>query len=91
MQNMPDLKPFKSPVEFAAGFHGEEKMWRSLVAYAAKDSIQVGQIPGRNKEILKTRIKALLARLIWRSDGYFQVSNQKDPVVLKAIEEINKP
>ena len=91
MQNMDELKQFKSPAEFASGFHNEEKLWRNLVAFAAKDSIQIGQVSAKDKETMQTRIKALLARLIWRSDGYFQVSNLKDHVVQRAIEEIDKP
>ena len=91
MQNMDELKQFKSPAEFASGFHNEEKLWRNLVAFAAKDSIQIGQVSAKDKETMQTRIKALLARLIWRNDGYFQVSNLKDHVVQRAIEEIDKP
>jgi carboxyl-terminal processing protease len=39
------------------------------------------------------RVKALLARLIWRTEGYYYVMNQVDPVMKKAVEllESNNP
>jgi hypothetical protein len=34
-------------------------------------------------------VKALLARLLWRTQGYFFIMNQKDPVLKKAMELLN--
>jgi len=84
------LKNYKTPAEFVNGFHDENNLWSNIVRYAAKDSINISNSSARDKDLLLFRIKALLARLIWRSDGYFEVSNDHDIVIRKALEEINK-
>jgi len=89
IHHIANFKQFADPGSFNTGFHDEEKVWKNLVDYAAKDSINIHSISPADKQILETRIKALFARLIWRTEGYFEISNANDPVVRKALEEIN--
>jgi carboxyl-terminal processing protease len=63
-------------------------MWDELVRYAARDSINLSGISDREKEALRLRLKALLARYRWRNTGFYQVLNSADAVVQKAIETI---
>jgi carboxyl-terminal processing protease len=86
VQHMTSFKQFKDPSSFAAGFHEDQKIWDNLVSYAAKDSINMHHISPADKAILQDRIKALFARLIWRTEGYYEISNGSDPVVKKAME-----
>ena len=86
--NAAALKKFKNPIDFASGFQDDEAMWNSLVRYAAKDTINIRSIPPKDKEILQNRLKALLARLIWRSEGFFVINNERDIVVKKAVEQM---
>jgi carboxyl-terminal processing protease len=90
IRHLADLKKFSNAAGFADGFHNEENLWANMVLYAEKDSINIRQVPPRDKAVLENRMKALLARLMWRSDGYFQIINREDNVVNKALEEINK-
>jgi len=90
IQHLTVFQPFKTPAEFVAGYHGDDQLWNSLVAYAAKDTINLNSIPARDKEVLQHRLKALMARQIWRTEGYYQVSNAYDPVISKALEVIKK-
>lgn len=90
MQHVQDLRQFKNPAAFASGFRDDGKLWSSLVSYAAKDTVSLSSVTSRDKEIVQNRIKALLARLIWRSEGYFEISNANDPVVSRALEEMKK-
>ncbi len=90
IHHMADLKKFRDPQAFANGFREEENLWRSMVGYAEKDSIDIRTTPPKDKFILQNRMKALLARLIWRSNGYYQVTNREDIVVNRALREINK-
>ena len=53
-------------------------------------TINLRQIPARDKQILQHRIKALIARQIWRTEGYYEVSNTYDSAVAKALEVIKK-
>jgi carboxyl-terminal processing protease len=89
MQHAANFHQFKNAAAFANGFHDEEKVWSSLVSYAAKDTINIQTISPRDKSILQNRIKALFARLIWRTEGYYEISNTSDPVVKKALEEMD--
>jgi carboxyl-terminal processing protease len=88
IQHRAAFNAFKRPSDFIAGFHDDEKLWSSLTAYAARDTINIRTLPAKDKEILQHRIKALLARQIWRTEGYYEVSNAYDPVVSKALEVV---
>lgn len=90
-QHLSTFQSFKDPADFVAGFHDDDKVWSSLAAYTAKDTINISAIPKRDKEILQHRIKAMLARQIWRTQGYFEVSNAYDPAVNKALEVLAAP
>jgi carboxyl-terminal processing protease len=90
VEHMESFREFRNPEQFVNGFRDENKLWTNLVAYAAKDSIRLASLPEKDKAILQHRIKALLARLRWRTEGYFEISNASDPVVKRALEEINE-
>ena len=75
----------KSPEELNSQFIPAEKEWAGLVAFALKDSISLGQIKATDKNTLLQRIKNLMARQIWRGEGYFESANRNDSMVLKAI------
>ena len=55
-----------------------------------KDSINLKNIPEKDKKSLQDQIKAYLARLKWRTQGFYQVYNNYDPMVLKAREVLTK-
>ena len=38
--------------------------------------------------IIRTRLKALLARTLWQTEAFYRVFNTNDDAVLKAIESI---
>ncbi|MBN8853967.1 MAG: carboxyl-terminal protease [Sphingobacteriales bacterium 50-39] len=90
IQHLPVFQSFKTPAEFVAGYHGDDQLWNNLVAYAAKDTINLNTVPARDKEVLLHRLKALMARQIWRAEGYYEVNNAYDPVFKKALEVIKK-
>ena len=39
-------------------------------------------------KIIRTRLKALLARTLWQTEAFYRVFNANDDAVLKAIESI---
>jgi carboxyl-terminal processing protease len=79
---------YKSPADFAARYQNSVDVWNQLVNEAFKDSIRLQNIPETDKGKIQSQIKAYLARLKWRTQGFYQVSNSFDPVVGKAIEVI---
>ena len=88
-----ELKHFHSPADFYAGFQKNDEVWNDLIKDARKDSIDLRGVSASDREQVEIRAKALIARLIWRTQGYFYVMNQKDLVVKKAMEllESNSP
>ena len=87
------MKKFQSPADFYAGFNNDAILWSNLVEYARKDSIDLSGLNSEDRAQVEIRVKALLARMLWRSQGYFYVMNQIDPVLKKAMEllESNSP
>jgi carboxyl-terminal processing protease len=88
IDNKEQFKQYKDPADFAAHYQNSEDAWNQLVAYALKDSIKLKYIPEKDKAILQDQIKAYLARLKWRTQGYYQVYNNYDPEVIKAREAL---
>ncbi|HVM89125.1 MAG TPA: S41 family peptidase [Puia sp.] len=85
IQHLPEFKQFKSASDFASGFSHNDELWKNLVDYASKDTINLKTISEKNKEVLLLRTKALLGRQGWRQEGYFEVANTFDPVIKKAL------
>jgi carboxyl-terminal processing protease len=77
---------YKSPGDFAARYQTSEDVWNRLVNEALKDSIKLNNVPPQDKKNIEDQIKAYLARLKWRTQGYYQVSNSFDPAVQQAVE-----
>lgn len=86
MKNQSWFNNIHSPVELAGKFVPGEKEWQGLVDFAKKDTIQLENIAKTDKTDILKRVQALMARQIWRNEGYFEVSNLADSTVLKAIE-----
>jgi len=86
----PLFQQYKSPADFTARYQNSEDAWNQLVDYALKDSIKLRNIPERDRRNIQDQIKAYLARLRWRTQGYYEVYNHYDPVVRKAVEVIEK-
>lgn len=90
IQNLPEWNKYKTPADFAIRYQNSADAWNRLVDYAQKDSINLKNIPAKDKKEVQDRIKAYLARFRWRTQGYYQVSNRYDATVLKAVGAIQK-
>lgn len=88
IQHLPQFDQYKSPADFSAKFQSEADAWNQLVEYAVKDSINLKKVPELDKRNIEERIKAYLARLKWRTEGFYEVYNTYDPVIQKAKEVI---
>ncbi len=83
-----EISSFSSPTEFSEKFRNTADMWNELLNLAHKDSLDLGDITPEEKSYLQHYIKAQLARFQWRTLGYYEIINQQDPVVEKALEEV---
>ena len=91
ISHLPQFQQFKSPAEFATNYQNTQDAWEELVDYAVKDSIYLENVPAVDKKNIEQRIKAYLARLKWRTQGFYEVFNTFDPIFQKAKETIAKP
>ena len=89
MAHLPQFQQFKTPTEFATKFQNTEDAWKELVTYALRDSIYLQKVPASDRRAIEERIKAFLARLKWRSQGFYEVYNLYDPIFQKAKEVVN--
>ncbi len=89
MQNQQLFDAIRSPQELAGKFVPGEKEWASFVDFAKRDTIPVASLNARDKAEVLRRMQALMARQIWRREGYFEVANRTDSTVLRAIAEFN--
>lgn len=85
IRNRSQFEQYKTPADFASRYQDSEEAWKQLVTYAMKDSINLANIPQKDKKNIQDQIKAYMARLKWRTQGYYQVFNNYDPAVQKAI------
>ena len=88
IRNSGQLDKYKSPEDFSKNFNNIEAVWSELVQYALKDRINLRNIPERDKVNIQNQIKSYLARLKWRTEGYYEVYNKYDPVVMKAVQTL---
>jgi carboxyl-terminal processing protease len=90
IQHLPEWEKYKSPGDFAARYQNSADAWEKLVAFAAKDTVNLKNIPPDDKKEIQDRIKAYLARFKWRTQGFYQVSNSNDKIVKVALAELKK-
>src|SRR4030095_11340672 len=90
MRTLSDFGQYKSATDFAQRFDGVDAAWDQLVDYALKDTIYLKNVSPRDREGIKERLKAYLARYKWRNEGFYEVLNMRDIAFKKAVEEVKK-
>ncbi len=90
ISHLPEFNQYKTPADLASKFQNTADAWDQLVKYAQKDSINLTKVPELDRENIQHRIKAYLARLKWRTQGFYEVYNLYDPIVQKAKETLTK-
>jgi len=90
LRNREALKVFTGPAQFAARFELPESAWTELAEQAKKDSVNLAGVTAAEKTTLLGQLRMAIARQVWRTEGYFEVQNQKDPAVLRSLEMMVK-
>ena len=89
LSNRNQFSIYKSPLDFEKNYTIDEKTWKNLSNYAAKDSVNFTLFGIKEKQALTKQIKLLTARQIWRNEGLFKVSNAQDSLIKKALEVLS--
>jgi len=74
---------YSSATDYAGNFNAEE-LWKGYSTLTS-DSISSAHWSDSDKNFVKLRLKALLARFRWRNTGFYQVINQEDPALKKIL------
>ena len=90
LRNRESIDKYKSAAEFNQQFFVTETIWKTFEDFAKTDSVSISSIPAKDKSFLQLRLKAQLARLKWRSTGYYQVLNTEDDIFRKGLEVVSK-
>jgi carboxyl-terminal processing protease len=86
VSNINTFKSYKDPVSFSNQYSFGETHWSHLKTFAAKDSISLDAVSAKDKAETLERMEVMMARQIWRNEGYYQVNNQTDKAIKKALE-----
>jgi carboxyl-terminal processing protease len=89
MQHKQEFEKYKTTADLVANFKAGENEWNALKTFAGKDSINLSIAGAKDKAYIMKRIPALVARQMWRYEGYYEVMNQSDDFVQKALQMLN--
>ncbi len=85
LNNRSEIDKYSSVSDYINRFKDED-IWNRFVSYATRDSVRLDTISVKQKETLQRRLEAYLSRFRWRNTGFYQVLNNEDAVVTKAME-----
>ncbi|HRP33840.1 MAG TPA: S41 family peptidase [Agriterribacter sp.] len=84
------FKKFTTPSQFEKDFNINKPIWDAFFTFASQDSVSVNALPDADKLYIERRLKSMFARQQWRNEGFFEVNNVNDPMVMKALEILEK-
>jgi len=86
LRNEKQFQQYSSPKKFDENYEVDDETLSALKNYAKEDSVNLNLENNKERSILKREIKVLTAREIWRTEGYYEVNNQYDSTVNKALQ-----
>nr|WP_287424306.1 S41 family peptidase [Candidatus Brachybacter algidus] len=89
--NRTTLSKYKNFDEFNSGFKINENIYNQFISYAEKSGVKPdAEGMKTSDEIIRTQLKALIARQVWKNDGFYPVIQTLDNTLKKALELIDK-
>ncbi len=80
------LAQYKNAEQFIKQFTVSNNDWAFFETLTAKDSIDIKNIPVKEKIFLQSQLKANIARQLFKTEGYVEAINEKDIFIEKAKE-----
>lgn len=81
---------YKSFKDFQKNFTVDQQMLNQFYVYAEKSGVKEGKGSKASSEpLLRVHIKGLIARTIWGNVAYYQVIQDVDNILKKALEELS--
>lgn len=85
-----DLDKYSTPEDFSKRFMVTDDILKDFGKYMAKDSLDFEDLSHADISKLRQSIKISIARLIWRKEGFYEVSNLDDKTIKQALQVLNK-
>lgn len=84
------LNRYKDASGFTRQFTVTPELYNDFLSYARKDSIHTERVTAKDETEIRDRIKTMLARQLYRTEGFYEVINAGDPLVKRAVTELEK-
>ena len=83
---------FPSIALFKSNYQVDNTLYAQFVNYCVQHGINKDALAfsEKSKPYLSSRIKAMFAKQIWKTDGYYEIVSKDDKMVQRAILELNK-
>lgn len=83
------VEKYNSLEKFKANFNVDETLIKEFTDYAKKEGVEYDEEGFKKSEnLIKTQIKALIARGLWQTEGYFYIINDLNESYIEAIKVI---
>jgi carboxyl-terminal processing protease len=86
--NRKEMAAYRSPSDYNRAFRVDDPLLSNFLDFASQDTVDVKRLLPGSRERLKQLIKAQIARQIWRTEGWYEVMNTRDPFIEKAMESM---
>jgi len=87
VRHIDEFRQFNNPADFAKRYNSTDA-WNQLKTFAKKDTVELNSISSTDSDDIKRRLKAYLARYKWRNEGFYELLNNDDVVIKKALAVI---
>ncbi len=91
ISNADRIRQYKNARAFAEGFRWTEADWQDFGQFAGKSDVPVKAMKPHDRHFVELRMKAMMGRYLWRNEGYYEVINQGDPALEKAVTLLAQP
>ncbi len=90
-QHRASFEQYKDFLSFNKAFKVDQKLYNEFVVYAAKAGVDTDQSGVKTAQrYIVIQLKAMIARQLWKNEGFYPVIHELDPTLHKALEEIEK-
>ncbi len=77
-------------MDFNTRFSVSDALLSAFRSFASGRQVKMERMSRNDLAEITLRLKALLARQLWRSEGYYMVINNGDQAIGRAVEELGK-
>jgi carboxyl-terminal processing protease len=90
-QNRKQFKKYKSFEEFNSSFEVSGPVLEQFVSFGERNDVKRDEAGLKvSSNIIKTQVKALIARQLYKNEGYYAIMHSMDKTLLKALELVDK-